>query len=330
MRRWGVGRGAFDVAGMGLLVLGLIAGFVSVADAAFPGRDGRIAFVWNANTRVAPQSCADIFSIQPNGSDRRRLTRGCPWQYSDPAYSATGKQIVFVRSHEPFPRDHRGLGIYVMRADGSHVRRITASPNDADPSFSPDGRWIVFDRYLMRSHTTQIFLASVDGSHVRQLTHRKRGAGGPTFSANGREIAFVAGSGYSIDTMRPDGSHIRQLAHVRQGFGFYTDPDFSPNGRWIIFVCGVAPGLGSTAQVCEMRADGTHLEHLTPAGRTGPVVAHAAFSPDGRRIALVAFKNESAFVYTMARDGSHVHRLYDLGPHQDGTSSLGVTWQPLR
>ena len=310
-----------------LLWLVLLAGSISVGDAAFPGRDGRIGFVWNANTRAAPQSCADIFSIQPDGSDRRRLTRGCPWEYSDPAFSATGKQIVFVRSHEPFPRDHRDLGIYVMDAAGSHLRRITASPNDADPSFSPNGRWIVFDRYLTRSRTTQIFLASVDGSHVRQLTHRKRGAASPAFSTNGREIAFVAGSGYSIDTMRANGSHIRQLAHVRRAFGWYGDPDFSPDGRWIVFICGVAPGLGSIAQVCVMQADGTHMAHLTPAG-TGPVVADAAFSPDGRRIAFVASRNESAFVYTMARNGSRLHRLYDLGPHQDGTF-LGVTWQPL-
>ena len=66
-------------------------------------------------------------------------------------------------------------------------------------AFSPNGRWIVFDRCLTRSRTTQIFLASVDGSHVRRLTQRQRGAADPTFSANGREIAFVAGSGHSID-----------------------------------------------------------------------------------------------------------------------------------
>ena len=289
-----------------------------------------MAFVWNANARVAPQSCQDIFSIQPNGSDRRRLTRGCPWEYSDPAYSASGKEIAFVRGHEPFPREQGGVGIYVMNADGSHLRQVTGSSDDADPSFSPNGRWIVFDRYLTRGRTTQIFLASVDGSRVRQLTRRRRGAADPTFSSSGREIAFVGGSEYSIDSMRTDGSHVRQLAHVRQQFGFYAHPDFSPDGGAILFICGVAPGLGSLAQVCDMRANGTHLEHLTPTGRTGPVVGQAAFSPDGRRIAFVAYRPQdgSEFLYAMASDGSRLHTVYDLGPHQGGTS-MGLSWQPL-
>jgi Tol biopolymer transport system component len=315
---------------LGVLVLGIVGGWVPVSDAAFPGRDGRIAFVWKADPRVASRSCAGIFSIQPNGADRRRLTRGCPYEYS-PAYSASGKQVVFVGNGEVLPRDHRGPGIYVMNANGSHVRRITAVPQDADPSLSPNGRWIVFDRYLRRSRTTEVFLASVDGLRVRLLTHRHHGAADPTFSPDGRKIAFVADNGRSIDTIRPDGSHIHRLAHVRpSSAGFYEGPDFSPNGRLILFVCGIAPGLGSIDQVCDMRSDGTHLKHLTPGGRTGPLVASAAFSPDGRRIAFAAFKNNSnsAFLYTIDNNGTHLHQLFDLGPHQNQTP-LGVTWQPL-
>jgi Tol biopolymer transport system component len=324
MRRWwSGGRRVFGVA------LVVLAGWVCVSDAAFPGRDGRIAFVWNAPTRGRSRSCVGIFSIKPNGDGRRRLTRGCPSEYS-PGYSASGKQIVFVGGGTVSHRDH-GPGIYVMDANGSHVRRITASPNDADPSLSPSGRWVVFDRYLKRSWTTQIFLASVRGADVQQLTHRANGAADPTFSPNGRTIAFVADYGHSIHTMRPDGSHMHRLAHLPvRSFDFYEDPDYSPNGRLILLICGIAPGLGTIAQVCDMRSDGKHLKHLTPGGRADPIVLGAAFSPNSRRIAFVALKNNSnsAFLYTIDKNGTHLHQLFDLGPHQNQTP-LGVTWQPL-
>ena len=40
-----------------------------------------------------------------------------------------------------------GSHIYVMDADGSDVRQVTSGTTyDSDPSFSPDGSRIVFDR----------------------------------------------------------------------------------------------------------------------------------------------------------------------------------------
>jgi Tol biopolymer transport system component len=322
------------VVALGVLGVVWLAGAASLGQAAFPGHDGRIAFVWNANTQVAPQSCQDIFTIKPNGSARRRLTSGCPWEYTDPAYSASGKRIVFVRAHELYSPRPDGAGIYVMNANGSHLRQITTSAFDAAPSFSPTGRWIVFDRYLIRSRRTQLFLASTNGSRVRQLTHGA-GAADPTFSPSGREIAFVGTADSNIYTMRLDGTHVRQLTHARAILEvWYRVPDYSPGGRWIVFVCGEGD-FGAIAQVCLMRANGSHLKHLTPAVRAGPLVLDAAFSPDGRRIAFVEYKpcshrcrNESAFLYTMSANGSHLRQVYDLGPHQGG-ASLSVAWQPL-
>jgi Tol biopolymer transport system component len=329
-------RGALGAVGVGLVALIFVAGPVAVSSAGFRGRDGRIAFAWAAGRLAVPLSCLDLFSIKPNGSDRQRLTRGCPWEYSDPAYSATGKQIVFVRGHEPFPRDHRGLvGVYVMGADGSHVRRVTTTSADENPRFSPDGKLIVFDRWLKRSRRTQLFLIASDGSHVHQLTHGSS-ASEPTFSPDGRRIAFVAlhsHEGYDIYTVSPNGSHLRQLTHAPSG-AWDDEPDFSPNGRKIVFRCGYGD-FGAIQQVCIMHADGTHVHHVTPAGPPfGLVAQDPVFSPDQRRIAFLAqvncrsraCGNNHGFVYTVRTDGSHRRQVYDLGPNQQ---LRGITWQPL-
>ena len=332
MWRWGVGRGLVGLVGMTVAAVAFVAGLVSSGDAAFPGRNGRIAFVWDPDISARPQSCGDIFSIKPNGLGRRRLTPGCPWLYSDPAYSATGHRIAFIRASEPFPRRHHGAGIYVMDASGSNVRRITVSRYDQNPVISPNGRWILFDRYLKQRSRTQLFRVSIAGGPARQLT-RGPGAADGTLSPDGAEIAFVGG-GSDIFMMRVDGSRERQLTHSRARFeSWYVEPDFSPNGRRLVAVCG-AGDFGAAAQVCIMKTDGTHLEELTPARRL--VAEDPVFSPDGRQIAFLAQVscrsrcrgNGDLFLYTMQTDGSHLRRIANLGPNQE-PGSLAVSWQPL-
>ncbi len=62
----------------------------------------------------------------------------------DPAWSPDGKSVVFA-SDAASRAGFRSL--YVIKADGSGLRRLTASPaDDAMPSWSPDGGWVVFVR----------------------------------------------------------------------------------------------------------------------------------------------------------------------------------------
>lgn len=318
-----------------MLVLASLVGVVSVGEAALPARNGRIAFVSDPSYHVRPQSCGDIFTVSPTGADRTRLTHGCPWVYSEPAYGASGHRIVFVRGHESFPRDLHGAGIYVMDADGSRVRRITDSKFDEEPAISPNGRWIVFDRFKERSETTQLFIAASDGSHLRQLTHGQ-GASDPTFSPNGKEIAFV-GPSFAIYTMRLDGSHVRQITHGFPAPGrAYGDPDFSPNGRRIVFTCG-GGDLAVSSPICIIRADGSHLKRLTPTGASRLYATDPVFSPSGREVAFLGevscdghdCGNHHVFLYTVRADGRHARQIYDLGPNQE-LGSLGLSWQALR
>jgi Tol biopolymer transport system component len=66
----------------------------------------------------------------------RRLTyRGG----SSPSWSPHGTQLAFVRAN----RTGRA-GIYLVRRDGSDLRRLTTG---GDPAWSPDGKWIAFVRY---------------------------------------------------------------------------------------------------------------------------------------------------------------------------------------
>jgi Tol biopolymer transport system component len=323
-----------------LLSLILAGGLTPVSQAAFSGRDGRIAFVWDPGYSVVPQSCGDVFTVNSDGSDVRRVTTGCPEQYSDPTFSADGKRLAVVGG--PIPTRSGVADIFVMDAHGSHVRRVKGSIGGEEPAFSPSGRSIVFDRFVKRKQMNLIFRVNVDGSGLRRLTH-KGFAYAPTFSPDGKEIAFakidrrgsVSPGSERVDIyiMRADGSDVRQLTHAPDGSA-YGEPDFSPSGRTIVFLCGG----GAFPEVCLVRADGTHLEHLTRPGRSGFSASDPVFSPAGEEIAFVGQNrctphggcgNHPVVLYIMRPDGSRHRKVYVLGSRQS-LGSESISWQPLR
>src|SRR5438105_13927918 len=112
------------------LLVGAVA-LVVPARAAFPGKNGRIAFL-----REHEGDGQTIETVKPSGRARRTLGKDA----TDPGFSADGRLIVFAR----FGGGHPGL--WVIRSDGSHKRRIPSYRDDFHPPFSPDGRKIVFDR----------------------------------------------------------------------------------------------------------------------------------------------------------------------------------------
>jgi Tol biopolymer transport system component len=130
---------------------------------------------------------AMLWTIRRDGAGRRRLTappsRAETCDFSggessdyegEPDWSPDGRLIAFVR--------HCGSGetseddeIYVIRPDGTGLRRVTSGPADDSPSWAPDGRRLAFVR---------LFEADVvprGGGTVRRL-----------FRPAGREVYAVA------------------------------------------------------------------------------------------------------------------------------------------
>jgi Tol biopolymer transport system component len=260
--------------------------------------NGRIVF---ASVRDAPTF--QLYSMNADGTGVSRLTYS-PGYDSDPAVSPDGKRIVFQSNRD----EPAASEIYVMNADGTGVTRLTYSlGGDITPAWSPDGKRIAFASTRNAASPAtgskdalDIYVMNADGSSVTQLTHRVGVDGVPSWSPDGKQIAFVSdrdtpGAAVNVYTMTADGTRVTPIT-------FFTAANvervaWSPGGKQIAF---------STNQVFVVNADGSQLTTLTwgPAANASP-----SWSVDGKQIAFVSLRDGNNEIYTMNADGTALSRL---------------------
>ena len=105
-----------------------------------------------------------------------------------PAFSPTGKRLAFSQSDARFAWD-----VCTVRRDGRDQVCLTRGPaNDVEPTWSADGRSIVFssDRADPQRLTRSLYAIRPDGTGLRRLT-KGFDDGAPAFSRDGTEVAFV-------------------------------------------------------------------------------------------------------------------------------------------
>jgi Tol biopolymer transport system component len=116
-------------------------------------------------------------------------------------------------------------GLYVMSANGGESRKIPGTlPRDGDPTWSPDGQQIAFDR---GGDDRDIYVMNADGSNQRQLTYAAADDGNPRWAPHGRALTFMSlrdgrRAVYAIDVARGEA---RRVARYGQS------PDWSSNRR---------------------------------------------------------------------------------------------------
>jgi Tol biopolymer transport system component len=166
------------------------------------------------------------------------------------AFRASGKERRYSWDYDP------EMELWVRDAKSGALRRLTNRRGyDAEASYSPDGRWIVFsstrqayerdldakERKLLEADPAyfgEIYLmpADADGSGVRQLTKVPGYDGGPFFSPDGKRIIWrrfdEAGLIADIWTMNLDGSDQRKITD----FGAMSwAPYIHASGQYVVF-----------------------------------------------------------------------------------------------
>ena len=113
----------------------------------------------------------------------------------------------------------------------------------------------------------------------------------PSFSPDGRRIAFVSNLGGlpAVWTIEAAGGYPQLVTSFDDPVGFVT---WSPDGAWLAFT--LAPGGGMNEQVYLVHPDGTGLRRLTEGGKETNRLG--VWSRDGRFLALGSNRRSSAAI----------------------------------
>ena len=239
--------------------------------------------------------------------------------------------------------------LYSMKLDGTDVQQIPNWTDDDNwPSYSPDGRTIVFASF--RTGSWHIFAMNSDGSGVSQLTNSPNMEMEPAYSPAGGVVAFTckgpnwqdiclsSANGGNMSSANGD-----NIVKLTDGLAFYSSPVFSPDGGTIAFVgvpkphapcsAGTAPGLapqpppGPKPDIYILRLS----YPLRPVKITDGSTARYApvFTPDGRHIIY----DQDAYgedgtdpgLFVMGLDGSNQRPLtYYSGTPNDQPGTVGT------
>ena len=172
-------------------------------------------------TRIAFTSTRDgnseIYVANRDGSNVRRVTNSAAID-STPTWSPTGTQIAFTSDRTGTPQ------IYIVGADGLGLRQLTHESYADRPTWSP----APYNEIAYTARTgpgNDIKVIELASGQVRQLTFGEGTNESPSFSANGRHLAFMSTrSGKSqIFTISKDGKDLRQITRTGNNY----QPDWS-------------------------------------------------------------------------------------------------------
>jgi Tol biopolymer transport system component len=195
------------------------------------------------------------------------------------------------------------------------VTRIASTPDyEVDPEFSPGEKLVVYAVGKPGDRADHIFLSSLDGQMVKQLTAEDANDASPAFSPDGSLIVFTRDKTYNwgglasnwdwggvLCVMGADGKNVRQI--TKDG-SIAIDPHFSSDGKTILFWSDDPDRLYTVA------ADGSQ----PPKPLGGLAGGGAVYSPDGSAIAFSSgsFARDQRIFITRA-DGTGREELMHPG-----------------
>jgi TolB protein len=194
-----------------------------------------------------------------------------------------GQRVLYYTSYKSGFAD-----VYSHNLNTGERRAIAKYPGlNTSASVSPDGRHIAL--ILSKAGSPDLYVCDADGGNLRQLTKTREDESSPCWSPDNRTICFCSrmNGAPGLYTIGIDGSNLKRLKIV--GAGSLTEPDWSPDGKWIAFTAIRSRSF----DLCVVPASGGGLTVLAQG-------ADPCWAPNSRTI-----------IFSREANGRHILSLLD-------------------
>ena len=301
-----------------------------------------VAYTVTTVDSAKDKSDNDVWMTSWDGATTIRVTSS-PESESSPRWSPDGRYLAFLSGRQ----EGKGAQIWLLDRRGGEAQRVTQVKGGVSGfAWSPDSKRlalvvdeetdsiarkdtaehktpkpIVIDRYNFKrdvagylgSKRSHLSLFDVATRKVETLTSTLEDDDSPSWSPDGRMIAFVRGPIAEPDSARDDDIFVieaRVGASPRQLTNFPGSdtgrPTWSPDGKWLVFLRGDEPKYQAydLTKLAIVPSDGSAPARVLTAAFDRPLYS-AQFSADGKSVwALVADDREQQLVRVRVADGS--------------------------
>jgi dipeptidyl aminopeptidase/acylaminoacyl peptidase len=305
-----------------------------------------VAYTVTTIDSTKDKSDNDIWMTSWDGSTTIRVTSS-PESESTPRWSPDGRYLAFMSGRQ----EGKGAQIWLLDRRGGEAQRVTQLKGGVSGfAWSPDSKRlvlvvdeetdsiarkdtaehktpkpIVIDRYNFKrdiegylgSKRSHLSLFDVDTKKVETLTSTLEDDDSPSWSPDGRMIAFVRGPVAEPDSSRDDDVFVidARAGATPKRLTNFPGPDtgrpaWSPDGKWIAFLRGDEPKYQAynLEKLAIVPSDGSAPARVLTEAFDRPL-SNAQFSADGKSVyVLVADDREQQLARVRIPDGA-VERL---------------------
>ncbi|XP_010269111.1 PREDICTED: uncharacterized protein LOC104605872 [Nelumbo nucifera] len=197
--------------------------------------------------RIAYAGFPGVYVVNRDGSGKREVFPGTAFAT---AWDWKRKGVIYTSAGPTFAEESTEVDVISITVDGDEMgqyKKLTiGGQNNAFPSPSPDGKWVVF-RSGRSGHKNLYVMDALEGERagVRRLTEGPWTDTMCNWSPDGEWIAFASdrdnpgGGSFAIYFIHPNGTGLKKVVHSGEG-GRTNHPWFSPDGKSLVFTSDYA------------------------------------------------------------------------------------------